>query len=107
MRDILDKLRGQMPHYLNGLHRERNEAADEIERLRAALALSERREPTEGDRTITPDQLVELIERSPDNDLANGVSVMRSGKCLKILTHLDIEKLTDLVNRHFATSPKA
>lgn len=58
-------------------------------------------------RTITPDQLVDLIERSPDNNLAHGVSVMRSGKCLKILTHLDIEKLADLVNRHFATSQKA
>lgn len=54
------------------------------------------------DRRLTADQLVTMIEASPDNHLAAGVSLMRSGNRLIIRSFVDVEKLTRRINEWFA-----
>jgi len=55
---------------------------------------------------LTPEQLVEMIERSPSNPLANGAGVIRSGKQIEVLAKLDVEALTAKINEWFQEARK-
>lgn len=53
------------------------------------------------ERVLTADELVEMIEASPSNPLANSAGVLRSGKQIEVLAKLDIEALTARINNWF------
>ena len=47
---------------------------------------------------LTPEQLVEMIERSPSNPKASGVGVMRSGNEVRVVGTVCILALTAKLN---------
>ncbi len=50
---------------------------------------------------ISADKLYDMLYRSPSNERASGVALVRSGRYVVAHSALDLEKLASQLNEHF------